>query len=70
MCVPREVVRSQFIFKKDVSRSIDEGLEDLYKPLYNQRREPVDSGVAGMRGSGVWCGRHWRQSAVGNKANI
>jgi len=35
-----------------------------------QRSEPVDSGVAGMRGCGAWCGRHWWQSAVGNKANI
>jgi hypothetical protein len=35
-----------------------------------QGREPVDIGVGGVRGCGVWCGRHWRQSAVGNKANI
>jgi len=35
-----------------------------------QRREPVDSGVAGVRESGVWCGRHWRQRAVGNQSNI
>lgn len=55
---------------QDVSRSIHEGLEDLFKLLYMQRREPVDSGVAGVRESGVWCGRHWRQRAVGNKANI
>jgi len=35
-----------------------------------QRREPVDSGVAGVRESGVWCDRHWRQRAMSNKANI
>ena len=70
MCVPREVVWSQFIFKKGVSRSIDEGLEDLFKPLEMQRREPVYSGLAGLKRCGVCCGRHWRQSAVGNKTNI
>jgi hypothetical protein len=35
-----------------MSRSIDEGLEEMFKPLYMQRHEPVDSRIVGWGGGG------------------